>query len=58
MGFYDSYDFEGLKFFSKLKTSSLNNPCKEFLSIIKQLKLNTPPQFIYPSYGFLGFSQR
>lgn len=46
MGFYDSYDFEGLKFFSKLKTSSLNNPCKEFLSIIKQLKLNTPPHII------------
>ncbi len=43
MGFYDSYNFDGLKFFSGLKTSSLNAPCDNFLSIIKQLKSNTPP---------------
>ena len=43
MGFYDDYNFDGFKFFSKLKTSPLNVPCPQFLSIIKQFKSSTPP---------------
>lgn len=44
MGFYDNYNFDGLKFFSQIKTHpTLATPCNEFLSIIKQLKSNTPP---------------
>lgn len=46
MGFYDSYNFDGLKFFSRMKTSSLKVPCKDFLSIIKKLKSSTPPRII------------
>ena len=39
MGFYDNYNFDGLKFFSQIKThSSFSEPCKEFLSIVKNLK--------------------
>lgn len=41
MGFYDNYNFEGLKFFSQLKdnpNAGINDPCPEFLSIIQQLK--------------------
>ena len=45
MGFYDSYNFDGLKFFSKIKGSpTICTPCKHFLSVIKQLKSTTPPQ--------------
>ena len=44
MGFYDNYNFDGLKFFSGLKTSALNTPCKQFLSVIKQLKSTAPPE--------------
>lgn len=45
MGFYDSYNFDGLKFFSYLNDkaySTINTPSKTFLSIVKQLKSSTP----------------
>ena len=45
MGFYDSYNFEGTKLFSKLKDKNywtLAEPSKHFLSIINQLKSSTP----------------
>ena len=45
MGFYDNYDFDGLKFLSKIKTSPLiSTPCPEFLSAVKYLKSITPPE--------------
>ena len=44
MGFYDNYNFDGLKFFSEIKTNpSIATPCPEFLSIIEQLKIISPP---------------
>ena len=45
MGFYDSYNFDGLKFFSRLKNHALSSPCKEFLSIVKELKSPPPRHF-------------
>ncbi|MBR0103725.1 MAG: hypothetical protein IJQ01_09540 [Selenomonadaceae bacterium] len=40
--FYDNHNFEGLKFFSEIKTHpTVAKPCEKFLDIIKQLK--TPP---------------
>ena len=39
MGFYDKWDFDGLKLFSRLKKkTSVANPCKEFLSVVKKMK--------------------
>lgn len=39
MGFYDNYDFEGLKLLSKIKSNpSVAEPCPEFVGIVKQLK--------------------
>lgn len=47
MGFYDNYNFEGLKLFSKLKeTSSISEPCPEVIQIIQFVKNNTPPQSV------------
>ena len=46
MGFYDNYNFEGLRFFSKLKDpthETIAVPCKEMLTIIKELKTITSP---------------
>ncbi len=44
MGFYDNWNFDGLKFFSQLKTHpSIAIPCDEFLTIIKYLKNEYPP---------------
>lgn len=43
MGFYDNYNFEGLKFFSKIKENpSLAEPCAEVIQILKLVKNNTP----------------
>lgn len=43
MGFYDSWNFDGLKFFSQIKTSpSTSTPCKEFLTVVKYLKSVAP----------------
>ena len=41
MGFYDNYNFDGLKFLSQIKDkpeSFVSTPCPEFLSVIKALK--------------------
>ena len=39
MGFYDNYNFEGLKFFSRIENyPTVSNPCNEFLSVINYLK--------------------
>lgn len=47
MGFYDNWDFDGLKFLSKIKMAkSLNTPCKEFTSIVKKLKSSDPQKSI------------
>lgn len=44
MSFYDSWNFEGLEFFSKIKISpTICNPCPEFLNVVKKLKSDTPP---------------
>lgn len=46
MGFYDNYNFDGLKFFSQLQDKAfitVSTPCQEFLSVIKHLKYFTPP---------------
>lgn len=44
MGFYDDYNFEGMKFFSKIKTHpTIAMPCKEVLTIIEHLKKILPP---------------
>ena len=48
MGFYDNYNFDGMKLFSKINT----DPCSHFLSIlsaIKQLKTISPPPEHYSS---------
>lgn len=43
MGFYDNYNFDGLKFFSQIKvTPTISTPCKEFLAAVKHLKSITP----------------
>ena len=49
MGFYDDYNFDGLKLFSQLKNKSsvnVNKPCPEFLSVIKALKSFAPTRGI------------
>ena len=47
MGFYDNYNFDGLHFFSGIKRhANVSEPCKEFLSVIEQLKSITPPHTI------------
>ena len=39
MGFYDNYDFSGLKLFSKIKDApEIGVPCSELLSVIDHLK--------------------
>lgn len=46
MGFYDNYNFDGLKFFSKIKDrpdACISDPCPEFLSAVQYLKSITPP---------------
>lgn len=50
MGYYDKYNLDGLKLFSRIKKSpSISEPCLPFLSAIellsamKQLKI-TPPE--------------
>lgn len=44
MGFYDKFNFDGLKFFSQLKTNpTVATPCDEFLAVIKYLKNQFPP---------------
>ena len=43
MGFYDNYNFDGLKRFSLIKDRAedfCSEPCAEFLSVIKHLKTN------------------
>lgn len=43
MGFFDNWNFDGLKFFSKIKSdprSKISNPCLEFLSVVQYLKNN------------------
>ena len=45
MGFYDNYNFDGLKFLSQIKTKPehcISEPCPEFLSIIRQIKSPSP----------------
>ena len=43
MGFYDNYNFDGLKILSKIKSSpSISEPCPEFVGIVRNLK-HTPP---------------
>ena len=42
MGFYDNWNFDGLKLFSRLKRrSSIAKPCREFLSVVNQLKTSS-----------------
>lgn len=42
MGFYDNYNFEGLKFLSHIKENpTVAEPCTEFLQAVKFMK--TPP---------------
>ena len=44
MGFYDNYNFDGLKFFSQIKNAPLvAEPCGEFLSVIEHLKSFAKP---------------
>lgn len=39
MGFYDNWNFDGLKLFSQIKSNPLlATPCEEFLYVIKSLK--------------------
>lgn len=39
MGFYDNYNFDGLKFFSQIKTHpTIAEPCEEFIFIVKHIK--------------------
>ncbi len=43
MGFYDNYNFDGLKLLAKIKDRPENycsEPCEEFLNVIKHLKTN------------------
>lgn len=43
MGFYDNWNFDGLKFLSQIKANpSVANPCREFLTAVNHLK-STPP---------------
>ena len=46
MGFYDNYNFDGLKFLANIKLhpeAFISEPCPEFLSAIKKIKSNYPP---------------
>lgn len=55
MGVYDKYNFDGLKFFSLIKTHpSLSVPCGEFLRIIRQLK-NAPSRNISVAEIGIGY---
>ena len=41
MGFYDNWNFDGLKFFSQLQDKdfvNVSNPCQEFLAVINHIK--------------------
>ena len=39
MGFYDNYNFDGLKLFPQIKEiSAISEPCPEFISAVEQLK--------------------
>ncbi len=43
MGFYDNWNFDGLKFLSQIKTkpeSFISEPCNEFVNAVKYLKTN------------------
>ena len=43
MGFYDNYNFDGLKLLSKIKANpTVAEPCPEFVGIVKQMKSTTP----------------
>lgn len=43
MGFYDNWNFAGLKLFSQIKTHPfVAEPCEEFLTVIKHLKSSFP----------------
>lgn len=57
MGFYDNYNFDGLKFLSQIKTKPENfisEPCPEFLSIIQQIKSYSPCDISVAEIG-IGF---
>ena len=42
MGYYDNYNFDGLKLFSEIKNiPDVSEPCPEFISVVEQLK-STP----------------
>ena len=41
MGFYDNYNFDGLKLLSKIKNdpdAGINEPCSDFINIVKRVK--------------------
>jgi len=47
MGFYDNWDFDGLKLFSKMKAGRiLFTPSKDFISVVKNLKSADPQKNI------------
>ena len=57
MGFYDNYNFDGLKLFSKIKSRPEDlcfDPCGEFLNVIKHLK-DAPPRSISVAEIGIGY---
>lgn len=45
MGVYDSWNFDGLKFFSQIKERPdryISEPCGEFINVVKYFKM--PPE--------------
>lgn len=58
MGFYDNCNFDGLKFFSQIKTNPerhISDPCMEFLFVIKHLKSTMPPRNITVAEIGIGY---
>lgn len=52
MGFYDDWNFDGLKFFSQIKAHpTVANPRREFLTVIKQLKSLNPRNITVAEIG-------
>jgi predicted O-methyltransferase YrrM len=57
MGFYDNWNFDGLKFFSQIKDKPecyISEPCGEFLTILNQLKSNSSRNIKVAEIG-IGF---
>lgn len=58
MGFYDNWNFDGLKFLSQIKDrldDGISEPCEEFLDAVKHLKSITPPHSITVAEIGIGF---